>query len=206
MILHANSLTNATPPFILDIEQNNNVLCVQEHPDLTKSERKKLCGLMDVKKLTMDASMHAAQNERLPVRVVVQVLFFEHVRAAAGVQTINSSSRDVSLSTTNTDEDLDKSEPEQCICLQKQMSQLKIKDRNFRKNAKLLKNGSKNKSAIQLLPSRSRRIFDKLWVVGKGHGVGENKSSETSCSSQSPTSMIQGETKSFTRDRRHSIS
>lgn len=188
------------------IEQNTDLLCLQEHPSLTKSERKKLCGLMDIKKLTTDVSMHAAQNERLPVRVVVQVLFFEQVRAAAGVQTINSSSRDVSLNTTNTDEDLDKSEPEQCICLQKQMSQLKIKDRNFRKNGKLLKNGSKNKSAIQLLPSRSRRIFDKLWVVGKGHGVGENKSSETSCSSQSPTSMIQGETTSFTRDRRHSIS
>ncbi|RZC87231.1 hypothetical protein C5167_007863 [Papaver somniferum] len=35
----------------------------QEHPSLTKSERKKICGLMDVSKLTVNASMHAAQNE-----------------------------------------------------------------------------------------------------------------------------------------------
>lgn len=37
---------------------------------------------MDCKKLSMDACVHAAQNERLPLRVVVQVLFFEQVRTA----------------------------------------------------------------------------------------------------------------------------
>lgn len=46
---------------------------MQEHPGLTKSERKKICRLMDCKKLSMDACMHAAQNDRLPLRVVVQV-------------------------------------------------------------------------------------------------------------------------------------
>ena len=45
----------------------------QEHPQLTKTERKKICKLMDCKKLSMDACMHAAQNDRLPLRVVVQV-------------------------------------------------------------------------------------------------------------------------------------
>lgn len=55
---------------------------LKEHPGLTKSERKRLCRLMDCKKLSMDACMHAAQNERLPLRVVVQVLFFEQVRTA----------------------------------------------------------------------------------------------------------------------------
>nr|PNR62902.1 hypothetical protein PHYPA_001327 [Physcomitrium patens] len=39
---------------------------------LTKSERKKICRVMDCKKLSMDACMHAAQNDRLPLRVVVQ--------------------------------------------------------------------------------------------------------------------------------------
>jgi hypothetical protein len=55
---------------------------LKEHPKLTKSERKKICRLMDCKKLSMDACMHAAQNDRLPLRVVVQVLFFEQVRTA----------------------------------------------------------------------------------------------------------------------------
>lgn len=55
----------------------------QEHPGLTKSEKKKICSLMDCKKLTADACMHAVQNERLPLRLVVQILFFEQVRASA---------------------------------------------------------------------------------------------------------------------------
>uniref|UniRef100_A0A5B7A330 Putative BTB/POZ domain-containing protein NPY1 n=1 Tax=Davidia involucrata TaxID=16924 RepID=A0A5B7A330_DAVIN len=183
---------------------------LKEHPFLTKAERKRLCGLMDVKKLTMDASMHAAQNERLPLRVVVQVLFFEQVRVAAGFQTLDNIPHDTPCSMTNTEEDWEKTVPENCKSLGEQMSQMKIKDEDLRKNGKLIKKGSKNRgSGVQLMPSRSRRIFDKLWVVGKGHGHGENRSSETSGSSQSPTSMIQGEIKSSgtsSRPRRYSIS
>lgn len=36
---------------------------------------------MDCRKLSPDACRHAVQNERLPLRVVVQVLFFEQLRA-----------------------------------------------------------------------------------------------------------------------------
>ncbi|KAE8665011.1 BTB/POZ domain-containing protein [Hibiscus syriacus] len=55
---------------------------LKAHPDLNKSERKKLCHVLDCKKLSVEACMHAAQNEKLPLRVVVQVLFFEQARAA----------------------------------------------------------------------------------------------------------------------------
>ncbi|KAG6383740.1 hypothetical protein SASPL_156496 [Salvia splendens] len=57
---------------------------LKEHPELSKSEKKKMCGLMDCRKLSGEACAHAVQNERLPLRVVMQVLFFEHSRAAAG--------------------------------------------------------------------------------------------------------------------------
>ncbi|KAK7252414.1 hypothetical protein RIF29_36338 [Crotalaria pallida] len=56
---------------------------LKAHPELNKSERKRLCRILDCKKLSMEACMHAAQNELLPLRVVVQVLFFEQTRAAA---------------------------------------------------------------------------------------------------------------------------
>ncbi|RVW22599.1 Root phototropism protein 3 [Vitis vinifera] len=39
-----------------------------------------LCRVMDCQKLSIDACMHAAQNERLPLRIVVQVLFSEQVK------------------------------------------------------------------------------------------------------------------------------
>lgn len=53
---------------------------MQAHPWLTDSEREQLCRLMNCQKLSLEACTHAAQNERLPLRVVVQVLFFEQLR------------------------------------------------------------------------------------------------------------------------------
>ncbi|CAH2036513.1 unnamed protein product [Thlaspi arvense] len=50
---------------------------LKAHPKVTKQERKRLCGLIDSKKLSMEASCHAAQNDRLPVRTIIQVLFSE---------------------------------------------------------------------------------------------------------------------------------
>lgn len=50
------------------------------HPDLTDAERKKLCRSIDVHKLSLDACLHASQNDRLPLRMVVQVLFSEQVK------------------------------------------------------------------------------------------------------------------------------
>ncbi|KAF0913059.1 hypothetical protein E2562_020218 [Oryza meyeriana var. granulata] len=55
---------------------------LREHPEMDKSSRKKLCRVLNCRKLSEKASMHAAQNELLPLRVVVQVLFFENARAA----------------------------------------------------------------------------------------------------------------------------
>ncbi|XP_041015650.1 root phototropism protein 3-like isoform X1 [Juglans microcarpa x Juglans regia] len=53
---------------------------LKAHPMLSEHERKRLCRLMDCQKLSIDACMHAAQNERLPLRVVVQVLFSEQLK------------------------------------------------------------------------------------------------------------------------------
>lgn len=53
---------------------------LKAHPTLTEHERKRLCRVMDCQKLSIDACLHAAQNERLPLRVVVQVLFSEQVK------------------------------------------------------------------------------------------------------------------------------
>ncbi|KAK9928437.1 hypothetical protein M0R45_025573 [Rubus argutus] len=53
---------------------------LKAHPTLSEHERKRLCRVMDCQKLSIDACMHAAQNERLPLRVVMQVLFSEQVK------------------------------------------------------------------------------------------------------------------------------
>jgi hypothetical protein len=56
------------------------LLCVQAHPGLTEEEKEKMSGVVDGRKLTLEACTHAAQNERLPLRTVVQVLFFEQLQ------------------------------------------------------------------------------------------------------------------------------
>lgn len=53
---------------------------LKAHPGLSDMERKKLCKLIDCQKLSQEACAHAAQNERLPVQLVVQVLYFEQLR------------------------------------------------------------------------------------------------------------------------------
>ncbi|ESW28858.1 hypothetical protein PHAVU_002G023900 [Phaseolus vulgaris] len=52
---------------------------LKAHPWVSKSDREKICEVLDCQKLTLEACTHAAQNERLPLRAVVRVLFFEQV-------------------------------------------------------------------------------------------------------------------------------
>lgn len=174
---------------------------------MTKAEKKQICGLMDVRKLTLDASVHAAQNELLPLRVVVQVLFFEQIRTQATAQAANDHNRVASNSATNTDEEYENpAAVVDCKTVNNEMSKMKLNE-EYAKSEKLAKKSKNSRSGAQLLPSRSRRMFDKLWRMGKGQG--ETKSSETSGSSQSPTSLAPGDTKSSSsssRQRRHSIS
>ncbi|CAH2074707.1 unnamed protein product [Thlaspi arvense] len=50
------------------------------HPSLTEQECKSLCKFIDTEKLSQEACSHAAQNDRLPVQMVVRVLYSEQLR------------------------------------------------------------------------------------------------------------------------------
>ncbi|KAH8959370.1 hypothetical protein BDL97_06G075200 [Sphagnum fallax] len=53
---------------------------LKAHPGISEHERKKLCRMMDCQRLSLEACMHAAENERLPLRIVIQVLFSEQLK------------------------------------------------------------------------------------------------------------------------------
>ncbi|XP_010542273.1 PREDICTED: root phototropism protein 3 [Tarenaya hassleriana] len=59
---------------------------LKAHPQVSKRERKVLCRLIDSPKLSTEASLHAAQNERLPVRAIIQVLFTEQTKLSRHVE------------------------------------------------------------------------------------------------------------------------
>lgn len=60
-------------------------------------ERKKICSLMDCQKLSREACAHAAQNDRLPVQTVVQVLYYEQQRLRNAMNDNNLISSEVPL-------------------------------------------------------------------------------------------------------------
>ncbi|XP_065867760.1 root phototropism protein 3-like [Euphorbia lathyris] len=60
---------------------------LKAHPTLPEHERKRLCRVMDLQKLSNDAYMHAAQNERLPLRIVMQVLFTGQLKISNAMAT-----------------------------------------------------------------------------------------------------------------------
>ncbi|CAH8281663.1 unnamed protein product [Eruca vesicaria subsp. sativa] len=57
---------------------------LKTHPSLSEHDRRRLCKTMNCEKLSLDACLHAAQNDRLPLRTIVQintqVLFSEQVK------------------------------------------------------------------------------------------------------------------------------
>ena len=57
----------------------------QSHPWLADADRDHLCRLIDCQKLSLEACTHAAQNERLPLRTIIQVLFFEQLQLRTSV-------------------------------------------------------------------------------------------------------------------------
>ncbi|KAB2636554.1 BTB/POZ domain-containing protein [Pyrus ussuriensis x Pyrus communis] len=53
---------------------------LKAHQGLTDTDKKRLCKMIDFQKLSQEAGAHAAQNERLPLQSIVQVLYFEQIR------------------------------------------------------------------------------------------------------------------------------
>lgn len=171
---------------------------------MTKAEKKRICNLMDVKKLSSKACVHAAQNEQLPLRTVVQVLFFEQLKASGSVQ---APSADALASRTTMEEEWEERLVSDHHCnLKQQLGSLKIKVDECRSgDKKRSKSMSEKGGSSLLLSSRSRRLFDKLWAAK----VETIKNSETSRSSKSPAVSVKpGEAKSCSSSRhvRYSIS
>ncbi|KAI3931871.1 hypothetical protein MKW98_012281 [Papaver atlanticum] len=194
---------------------------LKEHPALSKSERKKICRLMNCKKLSVDASMHAVQNERLPLRVVVQVLFFEQIRASKAPNTAvkpdlpgnlrsllpreNGGSHGSSrTATTNTEEDWD-SVPtvEELKVLKGELASLKLGSRRSLKTDDKSRNSHETAAAAKVQGTlATKKIFAKLWS-----SKGGQDDSSTDDTSGSPGSTNKEEAKSTpSRNRRYSVS
>ncbi|KAL3350462.1 hypothetical protein AABB24_023093 [Solanum stoloniferum] len=192
---------------------------LKEHPGISKSERKRICKLMDCKKLSVDACMHAVQNERLPLRVVVQVLFFEQVRANASsgsstpdlpkaIRDLNSASYGSSRSaTTNTEEDWDAAaSAEELRALRGELAALRMGNGGTNDKVNVIDAKSHaDRAAMSKMKGllMSKRLFSKIWS-NKG-GQGENSGSDSSESLGSANNLEEGKS-TPSRKGRHSVS
>lgn len=60
-------------------------LCyLQAHPNLDEIEREKVCSVMDPLKLSYEARLHASQNKRLPVQIVLHALYYDQLKLRSG--------------------------------------------------------------------------------------------------------------------------
>ncbi|PUZ67645.1 hypothetical protein GQ55_3G452600 [Panicum hallii var. hallii] len=191
---------------------------LKEHPTLSKSEKKRICALMDCRKLSADASAHAVQNERLPLRVVVQVLFFEQVRQSSASAAVPSAPHSFLLpredgtscgssrsATTTATED------EQWAGVVGAPASTSGGDASSLRSVSLAASkrgegagGKKKAKGGAVVPAPAKRVLGKLWS-GKASN-GENSGSDDT--SESPAgSLNQEETKSTpSRITRHSVS
>ncbi|KAK9084572.1 hypothetical protein Sjap_024983 [Stephania japonica] len=67
---------------------------LKEHPEISKAEKKQLCQILDCRKLSQEVCAHAVRNERLPLRTVVQVLFFDQERHGRSKNSVSRATRD----------------------------------------------------------------------------------------------------------------
>ncbi|KAL5076354.1 hypothetical protein RYX36_015338 [Vicia faba] len=57
---------------------------LKAHPKLDEIEREKACSVMDPLKLSYEARVHASQNKRLPVQIVLHALYYDQLRLRSG--------------------------------------------------------------------------------------------------------------------------
>lgn len=57
---------------------------LQVHTNLDELEKEKVCSVMDALKLSYEARVHASQNKRLPVQIVLHALYYDQLKIRSG--------------------------------------------------------------------------------------------------------------------------
>ena len=158
---------------------------MQGHSELTKSERKRLCRVLDCKKLSAEACAHAAQNELLPLRVVIQVLFFEQARAAVATGQMTNIPGNIKALLAARDDPMRPLEPSisgKTLQTDDQWSVSGLKTPSSNVSTLRMKleedddldesyvsgfGKSSQVKATRSHPNRPRRMFSKLWSINR---------------------------------------
>ncbi|KAG1366870.1 BTB/POZ domain-containing protein SR1IP1 [Cocos nucifera] len=134
-----------------------NYLEHEAHPSLSDMERRKICSLMDCQKLSREACAHVARNDRLPVPIVVQVLYYEQqcLRDVRSGNLIGGESPALSQKATSYGIGYH-NDPDELPCLRRENDELKLELVRLRMQLKEIEKSSGNITAAEPpLPKKS---------------------------------------------------
>ncbi|KAL7614225.1 hypothetical protein Lser_V15G07441 [Lactuca serriola] len=186
---------------------------LKAHPAISDMDRKKVCSLMDCQKLSREARAHAAQNERLPVQTVVQVLYYEQQRLQ---ETTTTGGNEYDHSATNSKSFTSTpSSPSSVASVSDEISSLKKENQELK--FELLKMKTRLKEIERSGGNKTRVVNNNTSTAGSGKPPLPKKSLISSVTKKlgkiTPFLHADGFLPSSTRgrnkpdkDRRHSVS
>ncbi|XP_012448060.1 BTB/POZ domain-containing protein At5g17580 [Gossypium raimondii] len=148
----------------------------EKHAYLTEKEKEQVCKVLDFRKMSPEACEHAAKNERLPVRAVVQVLFMAQLQMRE------------TLARTAYDDDKSEKEEKEEDEVRMEMEKMSIKVKELEKGCREMKqeitNGCirqrVNKGKVSLW-SEMKRKFGCMTSMGDFHCPAKKKKEHPKC-------------------------
>ncbi|XVF77826.1 hypothetical protein PTKIN_Ptkin14bG0078300 [Pterospermum kingtungense] len=102
---------------------------LQSHPSLTEEEKANVCRAMQYHRLSEDARQHAMKNDRLPMKILTELMLLEQVNMARSMSAIKSIDRKTKTQTImNVNKGFDRG----CITPQKEIKMIRKEVENMK--------------------------------------------------------------------------
>ncbi|KAJ6758275.1 hypothetical protein OIU74_027380 [Salix koriyanagi] len=125
---------------------------LKAHPNLDEIEREKVCSVMDPLKLTYEARLHASQNKRLPVQIVLHALYYDQLKLRSGAD-----DQPAAAAATRSQLQSDVSLVRENEALRSELMKMKLYVSDMQKNQ-----GSSTKGASTTSGSRKHSFFSSM--------------------------------------------
>lgn len=137
---------------LFEDELNNSNVDSQAHPNLDEIEREKVCSVMDPLKLSYEARVHASQNKRLPVQIVLHALYYDQLKLRSGTPDDRKSTQEDAATMARTQAQADVSLVKENEALRSELMKMKLYISDMQKS-------SQGTSSIKVPTSRSKGTF-----------------------------------------------
>ncbi|KAA0044997.1 hypothetical protein IC582_016841 [Cucumis melo] len=150
-----NGIANIIPKFARKVDDDLYRaidIYLKAHPNLDEIEREKVCSVMDPLKLSYEARVHASQNKRLPVQIVLHALYYDQLKLRSGTPDDRKSTQEDAASMARTQAQADVSLVKENEALRSELMKMKLYISDMQRS-------SQGTSSIKVPTSRSKGTF-----------------------------------------------